>query len=362
MTQNEQAPDGATTTPTTLHAGSALLSDAAIAAIVAAIQRPKFDPEVSRAILRKLSAPFQPGKVRWKPGITKGQEAGNARALAFIDSRDAENRLDDVLALGWSNSFRELRGGKIIICRIEIHLPDGRVVARENGSDDSDIEPEKGALSGALRRAATMFGVGRYLYGFPRPKVRLNGKFIADDQIPTLRREEQKVWDAWLASEEKRKAHAAGRTSVQVPHGAPASTPPAEPSAPKAAASQPQQAAREEPEDADRVSPNLELRATIERLEAAANADEVQAIARPLFKRWPQGSVEDTAFRSALESAMQRFVSGWTIAGAVAQAKEKAASEAHGEAPAAARPPNGQATKAATTKPTQAKKAAQGTP
>lgn len=282
----------------------ALLSDEAVSAIVLAMQKPKMDRDVPRAILRKLAAPFPVGKVRWKPGQTKGEAQGTAKALAFIDSRDVENRLDDVLGLNWSCHYSELRGGKIIVCRIDIVLPDGRVVSRENGSDDSDIEPEKGALSGALRRAGTMFGIGRYLYGFPRPTVQMNGKYIANDA--PLRAEEKKVWDAWIKAEEQRKAKEAGAKQPPAPT---TEKPP----------SQPNVVAAQQHDTVPVASADAELSLAIERMNAAVSAEEVQGGARPHFAKWGKvESDEGVAFRAALEANMQRFTPGWTIASAQA--------------------------------------------
>jgi hypothetical protein len=36
---------------------------------------------------------------------------------------------------------------------------------KADGAGDTDVEPEKGALSDAFKRAAVRWGIGRYLYG-----------------------------------------------------------------------------------------------------------------------------------------------------------------------------------------------------
>lgn len=288
-----------------------LLSDAAVAAIVGAIQRPTMDPEIPRSLLRKLAAPFPVGKLRWRPGNVKGEGQGNARALAYIDARDVEKRLDDVLFMHWSSSYRELRGGRILVCRIEIRLPDGSVVARENGADDSDIEPDKGALSGAMVRAGKSVGVGRYIYGMPSPKVRLNGKSIAEDQMPILRAEEKKVWDKWVKSEDERKAK--GRPTVAVPASLP--TPTVAAPEPAAAPVPPASAVQPQP-----PTPADAFRTWTERFDASGDVDEMKKHLSSALKDPAMGASRDL-LKGAYTNAMQRFHPGWTWEAAEAAAK-----------------------------------------
>jgi hypothetical protein len=59
------------------------------------------------------------------------------------------------------------------ICEISV-LIQGQWITRANGAGDSDIEAEKGAISDAFKRAAVMFGIGRYLYQLPNVWVALD--------------------------------------------------------------------------------------------------------------------------------------------------------------------------------------------
>jgi hypothetical protein len=83
--------------------------------------------------------------------------------LSYITARQVMDRLDAVVGPeNWQNRFTEVKG--IMVCEIGIRTEDGWVW-KSDGSDETDIEAEKGALSGALKRAAVHWGIGRSLYG-----------------------------------------------------------------------------------------------------------------------------------------------------------------------------------------------------
>jgi hypothetical protein len=116
-----------------------------------------------------LAAPFHPSQVKTRSG-------GNGRQLSYITARTAANRLDEVVGPeNWDSDFFEVR--KCLACRITVRLPDGSTVSKsdgggfkemtmkDHGQDVIDQEnTDKTAFSDAFKRAAAMFGVGRYLY------------------------------------------------------------------------------------------------------------------------------------------------------------------------------------------------------
>ena len=119
-------------------------------------------------ILTQLKAPFPVEKLSWRVGNKSNWDNQNKRPkdpskpvkanmLVYIDSRDVQDRLDEVCAGLWSCDFKEVNGR--IVCNLTI----GKVT-RSDGAGDTDFEAEKGGLSDAFKRAAVMFGVGRYLY------------------------------------------------------------------------------------------------------------------------------------------------------------------------------------------------------
>lgn len=160
--------------------------------------------EKEKTVWEKLSAPFHPSDVKYRIQALSGN---NALLLPYIDSRAVQNRLDQVLGVdGWEDDYTEwqnpvipmdnataISGGyrswwsagkkqgehdaAMAADLIHAHYQKGVkciLKCRENKksdwitkvdvSDNSDIEPVKGGASGALRRAAVKFGVGRYLY------------------------------------------------------------------------------------------------------------------------------------------------------------------------------------------------------
>lgn len=152
----------------------------------------------TQQILSALAAPFAAEDVRWRVGA-KSPDKTSGLALAYMDARLAEERLDEVLGANWQCKYSELRNGakggqdsspSIIVCEIGLKL-DGEWIWRANGAGDTDYEAEKGAMSDAFKRAATKWGIGRYLYGFPSPWVHIKpqGKsfVIARDELPKLR-------------------------------------------------------------------------------------------------------------------------------------------------------------------------------
>jgi hypothetical protein len=107
-----------------------------------------------------LKEPFDPKVVHWRPGKVT-QDKTKCIALAYINARDAMKRLDDVCGDGWQCEY-PFEG----CCRIGIKI-DGEWMWRSNGAGETDIEGEKGQYSDAFKRAAVMWGVGRYLYYLP---------------------------------------------------------------------------------------------------------------------------------------------------------------------------------------------------
>ncbi len=106
----------------------------------------------------------------------------------------------------WQCEYSEVRAGVdrglIIVCRIGLKI-DGEWIWRSNGADGSDIEAVKGGFSDARKRAATLWGIGAYLYGFESPWVNIvaAGKsfVIAKNEYPRLRNIAAKSLAAYLA-------------------------------------------------------------------------------------------------------------------------------------------------------------------
>jgi hypothetical protein len=124
------------------------------------------NPEVEK-LTRALSAPFELTEVRFKPAVVSGNRA---LALAYVDARVIQDRLDDVLGVaGWSDDYECLADGSVV-CRLRLKLGDTWVTKVDVGGPSEQPDGGdrlKAAFSDALKRAAVKFGVGRYLYRLP---------------------------------------------------------------------------------------------------------------------------------------------------------------------------------------------------
>ncbi len=117
-----------------------------------------------------LKKPFDPKRISWRVGSTTADKR-RGMALAYCDSRDVQDRLDEVCGPeGWQCRYALL--GKTTICEIGIKIGD-EWVWKADGAGDTDFEAEKGALSDAFKRSAVKWGIGRYLYDVDAPWVEI---------------------------------------------------------------------------------------------------------------------------------------------------------------------------------------------
>ena len=139
-----------------------------------------------------LQYPFTANEIEWRVlHTTKDKSKG--QVAAYVDSRAIQDRLDAVLGReNWQNRFCTVQGkdnaSTTQVCELSIYYPNrGEWITKSNGAGNTDIEPVKGGLSNAFKRAASMWGVGRYLYDLKNLWVPLkDGKYIPDDQLPIL--------------------------------------------------------------------------------------------------------------------------------------------------------------------------------
>lgn len=135
-------------------------------------------------IMDALKKPFSEKDLQWRiqrSGITNGSPW--AVAIAYIDSRAVQNRLDDVMTPAyWSDSYETIPNG--FICTLSLKMEDGWV-SKSDGGEMTDIEGLKGGLSDAFKRAAVKWGIGRYLYDIPEEWVEFvekgNGETVKID-------------------------------------------------------------------------------------------------------------------------------------------------------------------------------------
>lgn len=114
--------------------------------------------------LKALHEPFAADDVEWRLQ-TCGEKNGRfwAMALCYITNRAIMDRLDEVCGPeNWKNEYAPGPGGGIV-CGLSIRVGD-EWVTKWDGAENTDVEAIKGGLSGAMKRAAVQWGIGRYLY------------------------------------------------------------------------------------------------------------------------------------------------------------------------------------------------------
>lgn len=123
-----------------------------------------------------LTAPILSNEVEWR--VQSQTSTGKLIVVPYINNRCVMTRFDAAFgAENWTSEFREISNG--FLCRLTVTI-NKREVYREDGASKTNIEPEKGGISDAMKRAAVQFGLGRCLYDYPRVFIECEGKFIPD--------------------------------------------------------------------------------------------------------------------------------------------------------------------------------------
>ena len=114
--------------------------------------------------IKRLQEPFSFKDVEWKiQCATKDKARG--MAVPYLNSRAIQTRLDEVIgAANWKNAYSPWQNNSQL-CGLSIYDSErGEWVTKYDGAEKTDIEPVKGGLSDSFKRAACVWGIGRYLY------------------------------------------------------------------------------------------------------------------------------------------------------------------------------------------------------
>jgi hypothetical protein len=128
-----------------------------------------------------------------------------------MDSRAIQNRLDSVVTpFKWRNEYVQWHGNAQV-CGISIYDDTRNIwVTKFDGAENTNIEPVKGGLSDSFKRAAVMWGIGRYLYNIPGKWVGIEpkgkGHQIKESEMSAL----EKYYNAHIGK-------AAGNASPEAP-------------------------------------------------------------------------------------------------------------------------------------------------
>ncbi len=143
-------------------------------------------PSAVDSLTQALAAPFDASEVRFKPAVVSGNRA---LALAYVDARVIQDRLDDVLGVdGWQDNYECLPDGSVV-CRLQLRLGDDWITKVDVGGPSEQPDGGdrmKAAFSDALKRAAVKFGIGRYLYRLPSQWLDYDAQRRQFARTPTL--------------------------------------------------------------------------------------------------------------------------------------------------------------------------------
>lgn len=116
-----------------------------------------------------------------------------ATCVAYIDSRDAQKLLDEVVGPeNWQDEYYEVKNN--LFCKIGIRV-NGEWTWKGDCGTESNVDKEKGEASDAFKRAAVKWGIGRFLYDLGMHKLPAD-KMAGGQGYPSVVDEQgRKVWD-----------------------------------------------------------------------------------------------------------------------------------------------------------------------
>ena len=163
---------------------------------------------------KKLALPFTFDEIEWRV-LRVSKKKPVAQVAAYVDSRAIQKRLDEVVGReNWQNEFETVtgsdNGSTAHICKLSIYYPErGEWITKSDGAGCTDVEPIKGGLSNAFKRAASMWSIGRYLYELKNIWASIDEyKAIEQHEYPELERK----YNQFLKDREKNKGQAPKQT------------------------------------------------------------------------------------------------------------------------------------------------------
>jgi hypothetical protein len=140
-----------------------------------------YEERTMEEVQQLLQAPTPPALIEWRGQDVRdlGNKNYNALALAYVDARFMQNRLDEVLGMfRWQSQVKF--EGNLLILGIGIVSPDSGEwiwkydTGQEGGElrDATGFGGSKGVYSTSFKRACYQWGLARDLYSMPKPRMR----------------------------------------------------------------------------------------------------------------------------------------------------------------------------------------------
>lgn len=141
--------------------------------------------------ISKLTTPATIAEIEWRTGM-QAKSGDKILVMPYLTNRAVMTRLDDACTpFGWSSKLEEVADG--FLCTLSIKDDQGEWVSKVDGASRTDIEGLKGGASGAMKRAAVQWGIGRDLYDFPKVYIETTEKYIPNWAFPLLDKMVEKI-------------------------------------------------------------------------------------------------------------------------------------------------------------------------
>lgn len=126
--------------------------------------------------LQVLERPIEAHEIEWRVQSVRN---GKTTIVPYITNRCVMDRFDEQFGWnGWESFFKETTTG--YICELRVTY-DGNMIVKSDGATKTKIEPDKGGISDAMKRAAVQFGLGRGLYKYPLTQIEGEFKYIPNE-------------------------------------------------------------------------------------------------------------------------------------------------------------------------------------
>ena len=133
----------------------------------------------------ELVAPFPLDDIEFRVGAMSADKT-KALALAYITSRALMDRLDTIMGPeNWQDEYKAGPDGGVS-CGLSLRIND-EWIQKWDVASNTDIEPVKGGVTDAFKRACYKWGLARYLYRIPNEWVSVNefGKLTEHPLLPS---------------------------------------------------------------------------------------------------------------------------------------------------------------------------------
>lgn len=150
------------------------------------------------ALFAQLAEPFDPSEIKWRVTHTN-REGTRGAVIAYADPRAYTDRLNQLFTpTGWTRSYAVATVSSVTRTKREKLIQTGKVLVTctlkitglgcHSGSGEEWADEDNAMTSAeaqAFKRAASCYGLGRYLYNFAEMWVPVN-EYKQPTQIPTL--------------------------------------------------------------------------------------------------------------------------------------------------------------------------------